>query len=111
MANMEKLYKEYRYNDNITIYVVNNGWESLEKAKEFANRKKANFLFFSIGKKYDLPFAYDKECKAFNSFKLKANPSTVIIDQNYNIHLKHTGYIENIHNFLSKHIKELLGEG
>lgn len=111
MSKMEKLYKKYKNNKSIAIYVVNNGWETLEKAKEFANKKRSKFLFFSSGKKYDLPFAYDSGCKTFKSFNLKANPSTVIIDQNYHIHLLHTGYIEDINHFLTNHIEQLLARG
>lgn len=49
-----------------------------------------------------------REIKTFKSFHFLANPSTVIINQNYKIHFLHIGYIEEIDHFLNSHIEKLL---
>ena len=110
MPEMEKFYQKYKNNQKVAIYLVNSGWESIEKAKDFANSKRSSFLFISWGKKYDLPFAYDQDSKTLKAFGIDSNPSTIIIDSKFRIQLKHSGFVKNIDNYLSQHVDEYLAE-
>ena len=109
MPKLEKLYKKYKDNSNVAIFILNSGWEPIEKARKFANKKRASFIIFNR-KKYDLPFAYDLNSTTFKSFGFNANPSTVIIDQNFIIRYKQIGVKSgiNIFQYLTKQIDELL---
>ncbi len=51
MPQMEEFYQKYKSNQRVAIYLVNSGWETIEKAREFANDKRSGFLFFSWGNK------------------------------------------------------------
>ena len=110
MPQMEEFYQKYKSNQKVAIYLVNSGWEPIEKAKDFANTKRSGFLFFSWGTKYDLPFAFDQDSKTLKAFGFDSNPSTVIIDSKFRIRLKHSGFVKEIKDFLSKHVDKYLTE-
>jgi thiol-disulfide isomerase/thioredoxin len=110
MPQMEEFYQKYKSDQRVAIYFVNSGWETIEKAKDFANSKRSSFLFFSWGKKYDLPFAYDQESKTLKAFGFDSNPSTIIIDSKFRIRMKHSGFIKDVKDFLSKHVNTYLAE-
>lgn len=111
MPQMEKFYQKYKNDKQVAIYFVNSGWDSLEKAKSFANKRRKHFLFFSWGEKYDLPFAYDSKSATIKKFKLDSNPLTIIIDTEFNIRVKHSRYIKDFYVFLNENIKPLLVAG
>jgi thiol-disulfide isomerase/thioredoxin len=81
MPKMEKLYSQYKNNSNVAIYCLNPGWESFDIAKSFLENKNL-----------DLPFTYDKDSKTSTLFGVYSNPSTIIIDKNYHLRIKHIGY-------------------
>lgn len=110
MPQMEKFYQKYKNDKRVAIYLVNSGWESLEKARDFAHEKREHFLFFSWGEKYDLPFAYDNASATLKKFKLDSNPSTIIIDAGFRICVRHSGYIQALYGFLSEHVDQLLAQ-
>ena len=110
MPQMEKFYQQYRNNPNVIVYLVNSGWEMIEKAKQFSESKRSSFLFFSWGTKYDLPFAYDQGSMTLNKFGLDSNPSTIIIDKRFRIRIKHSGFIKDFYDFLNKHVEQYLAE-
>ena len=110
LPQMEKFYEQYKNDSRVVIYLVNSGWETIEKAKDFADTKRSSFLFFSWGKKYDLPFAYDKGSLTMKAFVIDSNPSTIIIDAKFRIRVNHSGFIENYYDFLSKHVEQFLAE-
>lgn len=110
MPQMEKFYQKYKNDKRVAIYLVNSGWESIEKARSFANGKREHFLFFSWGEKYDLPFAYDNKSVAMKKFNLDSNPSTIIIDTGFKIHVKHSGYIKDFYDFLNEHVDHLISQ-
>lgn len=109
MPELEKVYEKYKNHPEVAIFIINSGWEPIEKAKEFSEKKRGGFLWWGK-KKYDLPFAYDTESKLFKYFKLETNPSTVIIDKNSKIRIKHSEVLEDIFSFMDKAIRELLDE-
>lgn len=108
MPQMEKFYKKYKNNKRLVIYCVNSGWDPIETAKKFANSERHHFWLWSWGGKYDLPFAYDNKSATMKQFKLNSNPTTIIIDTEFNIRVKHSGYIEDFYGFLKEHIEPLL---
>lgn len=110
MPQLEEFYERYRNNPRVAVYLVNSGWESFDRAKAFADSRRHSFLFFSWGKRYDLPFAYDSGSVTLGAFGLDSNPSTVIIDSQSRIRLKHSGYIENLKEFLVRHVDSYLAE-
>jgi thiol-disulfide isomerase/thioredoxin len=110
MPQIEEFYQKYKSNQRVAIYLVNSGWEPIEKAKEFAENKRSGFLFFSWGTKYDLPFAYDQGSKTLKAFGLDSNPSTIIIDSKFKIRLKHSGFITDVNDFLSQQVDQYLAE-
>jgi thiol-disulfide isomerase/thioredoxin len=110
MPQMEKFYQKYKNDKRVAVYLLNSGWESIEKARSFTNRQRKHFLFFSWGDKYDLPFAYDNESTTMKKFNLDSNPSTVIIDTDFKIRVKHSGYIKDLYDFLNEHIDHLLAQ-
>lgn len=110
MPQLEELFQKYKNDERVKIYFINSGWESIEAAKKFANKSRSSFLFFSFGGKYDLPFAYDNESKTMKKFNLDSNPSTVIIDKHFKVHVKHSGFIEDFYEYLDKHIEQLLNQ-
>jgi thiol-disulfide isomerase/thioredoxin len=110
MPQMEKFYQQYRNDQRVAVYLVNSGWETMEKAKRFAESKRSSFLFFSWGTTYDLPFAYDKGSSTLKTFGLDSNPSTIIIDTRFRIRVKHSGFIKDFYDFLSKHVEQYLAE-
>jgi len=107
---MEKFYQQYKNDQRVAIYLVNSGWEMIDKAKDFANTKRSSFLFFSWGTKYDLPFAYDKGSSTIKAFSLDSNPSTIIIDAKFRIRVEHSGFIKDFYDFLTKHVEQYLAE-
>jgi len=110
MPQLEDFYKQYRNNPNVAFYLVNSGWESFAKAKAFVTSGRSGFLFFSWGRRYDLPFAYDSASATLNAFGFDSNPSTVIIDRHFRIRLKHSGYIEKLKDFLGQRVEKYLAE-
>jgi thiol-disulfide isomerase/thioredoxin len=110
MPQMEKFYQQYRNDQRVVVYLVNSGWEIIEKAKRFADTKRSSFLFFSWGTKYDLPFAYDQGSSTLKTFGLDSNPSTIIIDAHFKIRVKHSGFIKDFYDFLNKHVEQYLTE-
>ena len=110
MPQMEKFYQQYKNNQRVVVYLVNSGWETIEKAKHFADIKRSSFLFFSWGTKYDLPFAYDQGSSTLKTFGLDSNPSTIIIDSRFRIRVKHSGFIKDFYDFLSDHVEQYLAE-
>jgi thiol-disulfide isomerase/thioredoxin len=110
MPQMEKFYQQYKDNQRVVMYLVNSGWETIEKAKSFADTKRSSFLFFSWGTKYDLSFAYDQGSSTLKTFGLDSNPSTIIIDSRFKIRVKHSGFIKDFYDFLSNHVEQCLAE-
>ena len=110
MPQIEKFCQKYKNDERVAIFLVNSGWETIEKAKAFADSKRSNFLFLSTGAKYDLPFAYDKESLTMKTFNLDSNPSTIIIDARFRIRVKHSAFIEEFYDFLNKHVEQYLAE-
>ncbi len=110
MPQMEKFYQQYRNDQRVVVYLVNSGWETMEKAMRFADTKRSSFLFFSWGTKYDLPFAYDQGSSTLKAFGLDSNPSTIIIDSRFRIRVKHSGFIKDFYDFLTKHVEQYLAE-
>ncbi len=108
MPQMEKFYQKYKNDKRLAIYCVNSGWEPIETAKSFANSGRNHFWLFSWGEKYDLPFAYDNKSATMKQFKLNSNPTTIIIDTEFNIRVKHVGYIEDFYGFLNENVELLL---
>jgi thiol-disulfide isomerase/thioredoxin len=108
MPQMEEFFQKHKNDKRVAIYLVNSGWESMEQAKTFAGRKREHFLLFSWGQKYDLPFAYDHESATMKKFKLDSNPSTIIIDAGFRIHVRHSGYIKDFYDFLNEQVDRLL---
>jgi hypothetical protein len=107
---MEKFYQQYRNDQRVVVYLVNSGWETIEKAKRFADSKRSSFLFFSWGTQYDLPFAYDQGSSTLRIFGLDSNPSTIIIDARFRIRVKHSGFIKDFYEFLNNHVEQYLAE-
>ncbi len=110
MPQMEKFYQQYKNDPRVVVYLVNSGWETMEKAKHFSESKRSSFLFFSWGTKYDLPFAYDQGSSTLKAFGLDSNPSTIIIDTRFRIRVKHSGFIKDFYDFLNKHVVQYLAE-
>jgi thiol-disulfide isomerase/thioredoxin len=110
MPQMERFYQKYKNDTRVVLYLVNSGWESIETAKSFADGKRKHFLFFSWGEKFDLPFAYDNESATMKKFNLDSNPSTIIVDTHFRIHFKHSGYIKDVSDFLSKRVERMLAQ-
>ena len=108
MPQMEKFYQQYKNDQRVAIFLVNSGWETIEKAKGFVDTKRSSFLFFSWGAKYDLPFAYDQGSSTLKIFDLNSNPSTIIIDANFRMRVKHSGFINNFYDFLTTHVDQYL---
>ncbi len=110
MPQLEEFYRRIRQDQRVAFYFVNSGWETLEKARAFAASKKSGFLLFSWGATFDLPFAYDKGSATLKAFGFDANPSTVIIDRQFRLHLRHSGYEENMCQYLTEQVQQCLGE-
>lgn len=110
IPQMEKFYQQYESNQRVVVYLVNSGWETIEKAKGFSETKRSTFLFFSWGTKYDVPFAYDKGSLTLKAFGLDSNPSTIIIDTRFRIRVKHSGFIKDFYDFLTNHVEQYLAE-
>jgi len=110
MPQLEKFYQQYKNNPKVVLYCVNSGWETLEKAKNFASSKRSSFLFIPAGTPYDLPFAYDSGSATMKAFNLELNPSTVIIDSKFRVRVKHSAFIADFYDFLTKHVEEYLAD-
>ena len=110
MPQVEEVYRKYKDNPRVAFFLVNSGWETIAKARSFANDKRSSFLIFSWGTKYDLPFAYDQGSKTLKSFGFDSNPSTVIIDSKFRIRLKHSGFIKDMNGFLCEQVDQYLAE-
>ena len=110
MPQLEEFYRRYKNDQRVAFYFVNSGWETLEKAKAFAARKRSGLLFVSWGDRYDLPFAYDTKGETLKSFGFDSNPSTVIIDGQFRVRVKHSGSKANLGEYLSEHVERYLAE-
>jgi cytochrome c biogenesis protein CcmG/thiol:disulfide interchange protein DsbE len=103
MPDMEALYSKYRGNPHVEIIVVNAGWESMQRAREFVSKRG-----------YNLPFAYDEKSLTSRSMNVRELPTTIIIDKHYQYRFKHVGYDpaegENPVDACSRHIEMLLSE-
>ncbi len=110
MPQMEQFYQKYKDDPRVAIYLLNSGWETIDKAKSFAESGRSSFLFVPWGEKYDLPFAYDKGSATMNAFKLELNPSTIIIDSKFRVRVKHSAFIENYCEYLINHVEQYLSE-
>jgi len=82
MPDFEKLTAKYKNNDNVVIISVNAGWETMEKAKAFIEKRNFN-----------LYFAY-MEKKEARKLKVRELPCTIIIDKNFEYSYKHIGLNE-----------------
>ena len=109
MPELEKFYQEYKDHPDVVFFMVNSGYEPLEKAKECVKKKWYQSSSHPTYR-YDLPFAYDEGSEAFQRFHLTAHPSLVIIDQENRIRLKHTGMVDRILQQLSRLVDQLLAE-
>ncbi len=110
MPQMEKFYQKYKDDKRLAIYCVNSGWDPVETAKKFTESGRNHFWLWSWGEKYDLPFAYDAGSATMKQFNLNSNPTTIIIDKEFNIHVKHSEYVEDFYGFLNKSVEPLLAE-
>ena len=110
MPQLEEFYQRIRRNQQVAFYFVNSGWETLEKARAVAGSKKSNFLLFSWGARYDLPFAYDSGSVTLKAFGFDSNPSTVIIDRQFRVHVRHSGYEEKMCEYLIEQVQQCLGK-
>jgi thiol-disulfide isomerase/thioredoxin len=110
MPQLEKFYQQYKNSQRVAVYLVNSGWESIEKAREFSESKRSGFFFLSWGSKYDLPFAYDSGSATMNAFNFGSNPSTIIIDAGFRIRVRHSGFIPRFYDFLTEHVEQYLAE-
>lgn len=111
MPEVEKLRKKYNDHPNVSIYMVNSGFESLEKVHAFLE-KKWNISYKTESKKpkIDLVFAYDQDSKNFKLFNLFSHPAVVMIDPQNRIRVKHTGYTKNLFTRFNAFIEQLLSE-
>jgi thiol-disulfide isomerase/thioredoxin len=110
---LEKVYHEYEERPEAAIFIVNSGWESIEKARKFLKKRWHHKALFSERKfRWNLPFAYDNKSITFNSFGLNGNPSTIIIDKNFIIRKKKIGTEEEIdlYTYLTNVIDKLILE-
>lgn len=109
MPELEAFYQEYKDHPDVAFFMVNSGYESLEKAKECVKKKWYQSSSHPTYR-YDLPFAYDEGSEAFQAFHLTAHPSLVILDQENRIRLKHTGMVNRIRKQLCRVVEQLLAE-
>lgn len=112
MTEVEKLHKKYKDHSNVSIYVVNSGFEPLEKVHAFLEKKwNISYKTGPENPKMDLAFAYDPGSRNFKLFNLFAHPSVVMIDQKNMIRMKHTGYTKHLFTRFNAFIEKLLSEG
>lgn len=109
MPELETFHQKYKDHPDVAFFMVNSGYESLEKAKECVKKKWYQSSSHPTYR-YDLPFAYDEGSEAFQAFHLTAHPSLVIIDSENRIRLKHTGMVEHILKQLNRVVDQLLAE-
>jgi thiol-disulfide isomerase/thioredoxin len=99
---LEKLYKRYRANPNITFLAidVNSDGETPEKARAF---------FEKAG--YTIPIAYDAQ-NVVARLKAQGYPHLLLLDKTGHVRLEHIGYdgAESFVENLSKQIDKLLSE-
>ncbi len=98
MPKLALLHTRFASDSRVTILLVNTGWESIERARAFAARRD-----------HRLPFAYDRDSKAFKSFGLGENPATILIDSRGCIAARHTGGSGTFVDELPSRIEHLLG--
>ncbi len=110
MPGLEEFYRKYKHDPRVAFYAVNSGWETMEDARSFASSKRSSFLFFSWGATYDLPFAYDSGGAMLKAFGFNSNPSTVVIDTHFGIRVRHSGFIQNIDEYLRQQVESCLAE-
>ena len=97
MPKLAQLYQQFENDPQVVILLVNNGWDPLAVARSYAEDRKDH-----------LPFAYDENSKVFESFRLKSNPSTILIDRQYRVALQHSGDSPQLLEELPQRIRELL---
>ncbi len=98
MPKLALLHTRFASDSRVAILLVNTGWESIKRARAFAARRD-----------HRLPFAYDRESKAFKSFGLGENPATILIDSRGCIAARHTGGSGTFLDELPSRIEHLLG--
>ena len=84
---------------------------SIEESEKYANSVKDRWIleFRDASARNDWGYA-EQILRKMKKFKFNSNPSTVIIDKNFNISLKHVGFKKDIYDFLNNHIERLLIE-
>ncbi len=89
---LEKLYKKYKGNENVTFLIINSnmGNDTYDKALKFIKQNP-----------YDLPFVIDIKGATSEKFKVAVLPTLIIIDKKGVIRLTHIGY-EGSENFETK---------
>lgn len=111
IPELEKLYEKYKDSPDVSMHLVNSGYEPLEKAKNFLEKKRyRSRMSGSKESRINLPYAYDLNSKNFKLFNLFAHPSVVIVDQKFRVRMKHTGYTKNLFAKFNQHIQDLLSE-
>ena len=100
---LEKLYKEYEGNHNITFFIINPqvGGDTFEKALNFINENE-----------YDLPFMNDIESMTYKNFNVYSLPRLIIIDKEGQVRFSHKGYnqSDNFYKIFHKHVDGLLNQ-
>lgn len=93
----------YKGNDRVKILAVTMDaeGETLEKAKAYMNKKG-----------YDIPLAFDKNMKTYQTLKLEDIPATVVIDKRGHVRMIHTGFgsQEDYSALLDEQVQSLLNE-
>jgi thiol-disulfide isomerase/thioredoxin len=111
--DLEEVYKKYKDHPDVVIFIINNGWEPIEKAREFLKKRWYQKLLSSKKEfRWDLPFAYDAGSSTFHCFGLTGNPATIIIDKNFIIRIKKIGADQelDLYEYLTSTIDKLIIE-
>lgn len=100
MPEMAKLSDKYKDNPNVAIIVINAGWEPLDNAKAFMDKKAFTFNSAYMTKKLS------------RELGVSTLPTTIIIGKDFNLKFKHLGFDEKtemaIVTVFDSHIQSLL---
>lgn len=100
MPDLVKLSDKYKDNPDVAIIIINAGWESIENAKAFIDKKAYTFIS-----------AY-MEKKTSRKLGVSTLPATIIIGKDFNYTFKHLGFDEknemDIATVFDSHIQSLL---
>lgn len=100
MPELVKLSDKYKDNPDVAIFVINAGWEPIENAKAFMDKKGYSFKSAFMDKKIS------------RELGVSTLPATIIIDKNFNFKFKHLGFDEktelNIVDVFDNHIQSLI---